>query len=83
MQRKKWKFDFSHNISIREKIQFAKNIKRTKKTNEKINAKTTKIKIKHSIWLNESNDFDKSNDTYITNESIDFDICFDDDEKMQ
>ena len=55
MQKKRWKFDFSHNISIFEKVQFAKNIKRVKETKEKINAKTTKKKtfslIKRIEWF--------------------------------
>ena len=85
MQRKRWKLNSSHNISIAEKAQFAKNIKRAKKMKETMNAKTTRIKReKNSTWSDESNDFDESNDTYMTDESIDSDKCFEnDDERVQ
>ena len=52
MQRKKWKFNFSHNISIFEKVQLAKDIKRAKKTKEKMNANVTSVhRIQHLTEL--------------------------------
>ena len=70
-------FNFSRN-SICKKYQTNQKNERKNKCEDNKNKKK-----KHSIWSNESNDFNESNDTYMTNESIDFDTCFDDDDEMQ
>ena len=84
MQRKRWKLDPPHNIPTPEEVQLAKDIKRAKEAKERVDAEAARIeREKHSAWPDEPNDSDESDDTYMTDESIDSDTCSDDDEGVQ
>ena len=82
MQKKIKIWFFTQHFNSR-KSSICKRYQTNEKNEWKNKCENNKNKKKHSIWSDESNDFDESNDIYIIDESIDFDNRFDDDEKMQ
>ena len=73
---------FTHYFNFRKSL-ICKKYQTNEKNERKNENENNKNKKKHSIWSKKSNNFDKSNDIYIIDKSIDFDNRFNDDEKIQ